>query len=132
MCFSLKFQLFGVFCLVLFFLLVFFPGRGFCLLLFSGLNSCPGRTPNELRTNFGLMFFRDFCFPGVELFGFGRAKTLELQLVDAFSYKFSATRATNNIETCLIQVFHANKSYFIRPKSGKPLQKSGQILKFRC
>ena len=65
---ALSFSFFGF---VLFYCSFFFSGCDFCLLFFSGLNSCPGRTPNELRTNFGLkFFFFFFFFFGVELFGF--------------------------------------------------------------
>ena len=53
------------------------------LIVFSGLNSCPGRTPSELRTNFGLkFFFGAYFFSVLNFLGFGRTNTLELQLVD--------------------------------------------------
>ena len=66
--------------------------------------------PDELRTNsdltLALSFFLELFFPVLNFLGFGRTNTLELQLVDACSYKFSVARAKQTIDTCLIQVFH--------------------------
>ena len=57
---AVSFSFSALFCFIARF---FFPGCDFCLLFFSGLNSCPGRTPNGLRTNFGLKLFLELiCF----------------------------------------------------------------------
>ena len=47
-----------------------------------------------------------------------------------FSYKFSVTRAKKNIETCLIQAFHARKQLFHTTKIGQAITQIGQTLKF--
>ena len=84
---ALSFSVSALFCFIARFC---FQAVMFAYCFFSGLNSCPGRTPNELRTNFGLkFFFGAFCFGFLLNFlGFGRTKTLELQLGDAFFVQF--------------------------------------------
>ena len=83
---ALSFSFSALFCL---FARVFFPGCDLCLIFFSGLNSCPERTPNELRTNFGLKFvFGAYLFFGVELFGIWSGELL--YFVFALSFCFSA------------------------------------------
>ena len=72
---------------------------------------------HELRTNskrtLALSCFLIISFFGVELFGFWSYK--EIQLVDAFSYKFSVTRAKKHSNmlnpgfSCKKQLFHTTK-----------------------
>ena len=71
--------------------------------------------PDELRTNsertLALSFFLELIFFSVLNFlGFGRTKTLELQLVDAFFVQIQCYQGKKIIETCFIQVFHATKT----------------------
>ena len=112
-------------------MLVFFLGCDFCLLFFSGLNLAP----DELRTNsertLALSFFLELIFLSVLNFlGFGRTKTLELQLVDAFFVQIQCYQGKQIIETCLIQVFHAKKQLFHTTKNGQAITQIGQTLEF--
>ena len=62
--------------------------------------------------------------------GFGRTKTLELQLVDAFFVQIQCYQGKKIIETCLIQVFHAKKQLFHTTKNGQAITQIGQTLEF--
>ena len=114
-----------------FFDIFFFGGSDFCVsassFSFSALFCFIARFFSGCRTNseqtLALSFLFELIFSVLNFLGFGRAKTLELQLVDALFVQIQCYQGNKNIETCLIQVFHAKNNYFIRPKSGKPFHK---------